>query len=193
MPAMKRTVKAKQKNSRMCFICGLQNPAGLRAALYELQSGEVVALFRPSAQHQGYPGRLHGGIAGAILDETIGRAIMSAAADEVWGVTVEFTARYRKPVPLGVELRAVGRIVKDSPRFFEGTGEILLPDGTVAVEGRGRYLRLPIGRIADSYAEDEDWRVVASPDDPAAIAVEGPAGDEGPVADEGPGAVERTR
>ncbi len=158
----------------MCFVCGLGNTAGLHAAIYELDSGEVVALFTPTEQHQGYPGRLHGGIAGTILDETIGRAIMASSKGTVWGVTVEFTARYRKPVPLGGELRAVGRIVKDSSRFFEGTGEILLPDGTVAVEGRGRYLRMPLERIAASYAEAEDWRVVPSPDDPPALAVEGP-------------------
>jgi uncharacterized protein (TIGR00369 family) len=174
---MTRAVKAKQKNSRMCFVCGLANPAGLHAAVYEMESGEVVAVFRPSEQHQGYPGRLHGGIAGTILDETIGRAITASSASEVWGVTVEFTARYRTPVPLGVQLRAVGRIVKDSARFFEGTGEILLPDGTVAVEGKGRYLRMPIERISDTYAEREDWRVVASPDDPTALAVEGPEAD----------------
>jgi uncharacterized protein (TIGR00369 family) len=171
---MTRAVKAKQKNSRMCFVCGLANPAGLHAAIYEMESGEVVAIFRPEERHQGYPGRLHGGIAGTILDETIGRAIMASSGGEVWGVTVEFTARYRKPVPLDVELRAVGRIAKDSGRFFEGTGEILLPDGTVAVEGKGRYLRMPLERISDSYAEREDWRVVASPDDREAIAVEGP-------------------
>jgi acyl-coenzyme A thioesterase PaaI-like protein len=174
MPTMTRPVKAKQKNSRMCFVCGLTNPAGLHASMYEVESGEVVALFRPGERHQGYPGRLHGGIAGTILDETIGRAIMVRTGGEVWGVTVEFTARYRKPVPLDVELRAVGRIVKDSPRFFEGTGEILLPDGTVAVEGRGRYIRMPLERISDSYAEREDWRVVESPDDPATLAIEGP-------------------
>jgi acyl-coenzyme A thioesterase PaaI-like protein len=171
---MLRTVTAKQKNSRMCFVCGLENPAGLHAAIYEVASGEVVAIFRPSERHQGYPGRLHGGIAGTILDEIIGRAINASSGGEVWGVTVEFTARYRKPVPLGVDLRVVGRIVKDSSRFFEGTGEILLPDGTVAVEGRGRYLRMPLERISDSYAEREGWRVVASADDPAAIPVEGP-------------------
>lgn len=174
IPRMKRPVTAKQQNSRMCFVCGLGNAAGLHAALYEVDSGEVVALFTPETHHQGYPGRLHGGIAGTILDETIGRAIMVSSKGAVWGVTVEFTARYRKPVPLGVELRAVGRIEKDTARFFEGTGEILLPDGTVAVEGRGRYLRMSLDRISDTYAEAEDWRVVASPDDPAAIAVEGP-------------------
>ena len=174
MPPMTRPVTAKQQNSRMCFVCGLENPAGLHAAIYEVDSGEVVALFTPTERHQGYPGRLHGGIAGTILDETIGRAVMVSSKGAVWGVTVEFTARYRKPVPLGVELRAVGRIVKDSSRFFEGTGEILLPDGTVAVEGRGRYLRMPLERISDSYTEREDWRVVASSDDPPALAVGGP-------------------
>jgi uncharacterized protein (TIGR00369 family) len=173
---MTRSVTAKQHNSRMCFVCGLGNPAGLHAALYEVESGEVVALFTPGEQHQGYPGRLHGGIAATILDETIGRAIMVSSKGAVWGVTVEFTVRYRKPVPLDVELRAVGRIVKDATRFFEGTGEILLPDGTVAVEGHGRYLRMPLERISDTYAEREDWRVVASSDDPATIAVAGPDG-----------------
>ncbi len=173
---MTRPVTGKQQNSRMCFVCGLGNAAGLHASFYEVASGEVVALFTPGDQHQGYPGRLHGGIAGAILDETIGRAIMVSSKGAVWGVTVEFTARYRKPLPHGVLLRAVGRIVKDSTRFFEGTGEILLPDGTVAVEGQGRYLRMPLERISDSYDEREHWRVVSSPDDPPAIAVAGPDG-----------------
>lgn len=176
---MKRTVTRKQHNSRMCFVCGLNNPAGLHAAMYELESGEVVALFRPAAHHQSYPGRLHGGIAATILDEVIGRAIMVATNGAVWGVTVEFTARYRKPLPVDADLRAVGRIVKDSSRFFEGTGEILLPDGTVAVEGKGRYIRMPIGRITESYDEREDWRVVDLPSDPREIEI---GGEAGPVA-----------
>lgn len=34
-------------------------------------------------------------------------------------------------------------------RIFEGTGEIVLADGSVAVEASGRYLKLPIDRIAE--------------------------------------------
>jgi hypothetical protein len=98
---------------------------------------------------------------------------MASNGSEMWGVTVEFTARYRKPVPLGVDLRVVGRIVKDSRRFFEGTGEILLPDGTVAVEGRGRYIRMPLEAISGGYVERENWRVVASPADPETVDVGG--------------------
>jgi uncharacterized protein (TIGR00369 family) len=161
-----RRVTGKQPNSRLCFVCGLRNDWGLKAAFYELEGGEVLAVFRPEERHQGYPGRMHGGIAAAILDEAIGRAIMLNAADNIWGVTVEFTARYRRPIPLGEEVRAVCRITRERGRFFEGTGEILLADGAVAVEGSGRYLKLPIGQIADRDVEELEWRVVPSPSDP---------------------------
>ena len=69
-------VKAKQQNTKMCLVCGLKNPFGLQTAFYELESDELLAIFKPMEEHQSYPGRLHGGIATAILDETIGRAIM---------------------------------------------------------------------------------------------------------------------
>jgi uncharacterized protein (TIGR00369 family) len=166
---MKHRVTGKQPNSKMCMVCGLKNVAGVKASFYELDSGELVALFTPRAEHQSYPGRLHGGITTALLDETIGRAIRTKAGEEIWGVTLEFTTQFRKPVPIGVELRAVGRIVKDRGRIFEGTGEILLPDGEVAATGSGKYLKLPIKKISDFNVEDQEWTVTPLPSDPAEI------------------------
>ena len=64
-------------------------------------------------------------------------------------MTVEFTMRFKKPVPTDRPVRVVGRIVKEGSRIFEGTGEILLEDGSVAVEGQGRYIKMPIEKIAD--------------------------------------------
>src|SRR5210317_991687 len=140
---MSQKVTGKQHNSRMCFVCGLKNPAGLKASFYEVEGDQLVALFTPCERHQGYPDRLHGGLAATILDETIGRA-MNINNDEIWGVTVEFSVRYKKPVPLDQELRVVGRITNQRSRMFEGTGEILLPNGQVAVEGHGKYIKLPL-------------------------------------------------
>ncbi|HEY3383778.1 MAG TPA: PaaI family thioesterase [Vicinamibacterales bacterium] len=155
----------------MCLVCGLKNDGGLNASFYETGRGELVALFTPRDEHQSYPGRLHGGMITAILDETIGRAIMMKYEEEVWGVTVEFTTRFKKPVPLGVELRVVGRIVSEAGRQFEGTGEVLLPDGEVAATGVGKYVKLPLDRIADFDAEVQEWRVVRTDADPAEIAL----------------------
>ena len=145
---MKREVLGAQNISRMCMVCGNENASGLKARFWELDDGELLGVFRPAEIHQSYPGRLHGGIASAILDETIGRAANIADPD-TWGVTVELTVRFRKPVPIDGEIRAVARITRDSRRIFEGTGEIVLPDGTVAVEASGKYMRMPIDKIAD--------------------------------------------
>ncbi len=153
-------VVRKQPNSKMCFVCGMKNIAGLKAFFYEQEDGSVLARFVPQDIHQGYPGRLHGGIATAILDETIGRALMTKYGDSVWGVTVELHVRFKAPVPLNVELRVIGRVTKDTRRIFEGEGELLLPDGTVAVTAHGKYIKLPLEQISDFDPEEQEWRVI---------------------------------
>lgn len=168
---MEVKVKKKQPNSKMCFVCGLKNAFGLKSRFYELENGELMAIFQPSSEHQGYPGRLHGGIAATILDETIGRAIMVAYSDNIWGVTVDFSMRLRKPVPIDREVRVIGRIVSDGKRSFEGTGEIVLDDGTVAIEAKGRYLKMDIGKIADFDHQEQEWQVVDALDDPERVVV----------------------
>ena len=167
---MRYRVRAKQENSKMCLVCGLKNPFGLRSSFYELDNDQLLAVFKPMEEHQSYPGRLHGGIATAILDETIGRAIMIMDQD-VWGVTIEFTTRYRKPLPLAEEIRLIGRIIKDTHRYFEGTGEILLQDGSVAIEGRGKFLKIPLEKIADFDFDEQEWKVVPSQDDPEFVEI----------------------
>ena len=168
---MKYQVKAKQENTKMCLVCGLKNHFGLRSAFFELDNDELCALFTPMEEHQSYPGRLHGGISTAILDETIGRAIR-IFDKEVWGITYEFSSRYKKPVPLDGEITVIGRITKVTHRSFEGSGEILLADGTVAVEGRGKYLKLPLDKIADFDFEEQEWGVVSLADDPQTVEID---------------------
>jgi len=168
---MRVKVVKKQQNSRMCFVCGLNNSFGLKSRFYELEDGQLLAIFRPADEHQSYPGRLHGGIAATILDETIGRAIMLSNSGNIWGVTVDFTMKLRKPVPIDGEIRVLARIVSESKRSFQGEGEILLEDGQVAVEGKGKYLKMDIEKIADFDHEGEDWRVVPLPDDPEFVEI----------------------
>lgn len=167
---MPTKVLRKQANSKMCLVCGLKNPGGAHAAFYEIETGECVALFTARDDHQSYPGRVHGGMITAMLDETIGRAVMSRTED-FWAVTLEFTTRYKKPVPIGVELKVVGRVTGEEGRVFTGTGEILLPSGEVAATGEGKYLKLALNKIADFDAEAQEWGVVPMPTDPDTISL----------------------
>lgn len=168
---MQHRVTRKQYNSKLCFVCGLGNDSGLNASFYETEGGELIALFVPRTEHQSYPGRLHGGLASTILDETIGRAILVGKEQEVWGLTVELNLSYKKPIPLGVELKVVARITEENSRFFHGTGEIVLPNGEIAVSGRGKYLKAPLEKIADFDPAVNDWTVVPNDDDPAVIEI----------------------
>ncbi|HSV55508.1 MAG TPA: PaaI family thioesterase [Magnetospirillaceae bacterium] len=170
---MPHVVIRKQNNSRMCFVCGIANDFGLRASFYETEGGELVARIRPGEQHQGYPGRMHGGVAAAILDETIGRAMALGKDDRVWGVTVELSTKYRKPILLDRELWIVGRVTSEGPRFFEGSGEIILQDGEVAVSASGRYLKVSLDRITGSEMGREDWFLRQEPWDPLTIEIPG--------------------
>jgi acyl-coenzyme A thioesterase PaaI-like protein len=159
-------VVKKQPNSKMCLVCGMKNPFGMKAFFYELANNELIAIFKPIEEHQSYPGRLHGGIAATILDETIGRAILIDREKEIWGVTMEFHIQYLKPIPLNEELKVLGRITKEEERIFEGEGELILSNGEIAATAAGKYMKLPLEKIADFDFEENEWKIIQSENDP---------------------------
>lgn len=154
---MKHKITATQNISRDCMVCGIENEFGLKTRFHETENKEIIALFSPQKVHQSYPNITHGGISAAILDETIGRAIMAYYDSTTFGVTLELSVKYKRPVPYGVELKAVGRITGDNGRIFEGTGEIYLPDGKLAVSAEGRYMKRQVGQITDEDFTENDW------------------------------------
>ncbi len=164
-------ILGKQHNSKMCFVCGLKNKFGIHARFYVTENHELIALFTPSEEHQSYPGRLHGGIASAILDETIGRAILNKYEEEVWGVTIDLNVKFKKPIPLNEELKVIGRITSENSRMFEGTGEIILQNGETAVTATGKYLKVPLEKITEFNREENEWRIVELETDPKAIEI----------------------
>ncbi len=149
---MKYKILKKQKIGKMCAVCGSENEFGLKSTFYELDDGQVLALCVPRQEHQSYPGRMHGGIAGAILDETIGRAIYIKDKN-AWGVTIELKLRFHKPIPLDEELRAMGRITRDTRRIYEGEGEIFLSSGEIAVSATAKYFKVPLE--ANDHIEEQ--------------------------------------
>lgn len=167
---MKRKIVNKQSNGRHCFVCGVDNDKGLSAYFYETEDDQVVGLFTPTDEHQSYPGRLHGGIAASMLDETIGRAVQIGAPN-VWGVTVELSLSYKKPLPLGVELKVLGRITHENRLLFDGEGEIYTPDGEVAVSAKAKYVKMTLDRITDESLGEDVLNVYLDMDDPTEVEI----------------------
>ena len=144
-------VKYKQNNSRMCVICGMDNPFGLRAPFYVMEDDSVMTLFRYRQEHQSYPGRVHGGLITAMLDELGFRAYW-AFEPEVLAVTMELQTKYRRPVPYDEPLKGVG---------------ITDMDGHVLAEAEMKYIKLPSDKVTDADYHEE--MCYALPDDVKAL------------------------
>lgn len=155
---MNHKIKRSQFVAKNCLVCGTDNKTGLRAHFYETDTKEVIAVFRPRQILQGYPDMLHGGISAAILDEVMGRAIMAHHGEYTLGLTAELKTRYKKVVPLDVELKAIGRILQDSHQIFKGSAELLLPDGSVAVTAEGTYFKRSLDMLVDDNFLRNHWK-----------------------------------
>ena len=162
---MEIPVKNKQNNSKFCFVCGMENDYGLKANFFELENNQIVATFNPCKFHQGYPGRLHGGLASAILDEAMGRAIL-ISDDKIWGVTVELNVKFKKPIPLDNNIKVICKLMEDSSRLFEAEGKIVLDNGDVAVAASGKYIKLSLEKITKEKFVDDQWFKVENKNDP---------------------------
>ena len=147
----------KQPNSRMCFVCGIDNPTGLKLRFYTTDEGRCTTRFRPGLEHQGFPGQLHGGIISTLLDETMGRLLIM---QDVWAMTGRLEIKFRKPVPLDQELTIVGELTRSRSRAYEARGEIQLPDGTTLIEGSGMYIRISDEVVEQAKTELGFWQVV---------------------------------
>jgi len=109
----------------------------------------LVSTFTPGGEHRGPPGFLHGGLAAAVLDETM--AALSIATDGWYSVTATLDMRFRRPVPLdGNPLRV--EAWRDPPRdpargrgrrVQKVHGRLVLANGETAVEASGLFVRAP--------------------------------------------------
>lgn len=142
-------VLSRQRNSRMCIICGLDNPAGVKAPFYNMADGTVMSRFQFAAHHQSYPGRVHGGMITAMLDEMGLRAMWAKhGCEDDFGVTMSLTTDFRKPVPYDKMLIGRGELIRDTSRFAVIEAGIYAPDGTLLANGEMKYLKLDTAKIA---------------------------------------------
>ena len=151
----------KQPNSRMCFICGLENPVGLHLHIYETEPGVVETTYVAPEHFQGYPGVLHGGIVGAIIDEISGRALMgSDPMNPRFMFTARLEVKYRKNVPIGKPLKIVGKAGKAKSRSAEAWAGIYEAEtGELLAEGTTLLMNVPSDQIDPSSLDELGWKV----------------------------------
>ena len=144
----------RQMNSRNCIICGMDNPASVKAPFYEMEDKSIVSIFKFSDIHQSYPQRVHGGMITAMLDELIGRALW-IDDPHCYGVTMNINIKFRKPVPYDETLYGVAKLNKNTKMFFGGKGKFFDSEGNVLAEADISYIKLETSKIGDMEEDEE--------------------------------------
>lgn len=141
----------------MCFICGMDNPIGLKAQFYNMEDGSVMTPFVFRKEHQSFPERVHGGLAATMIDELGLRAMWAKdQSEESFGVTMSLSVKYRKPVPYDEELFARGIVVKETPKFVTIVSEIYDRAGDLLVNGEAVYIKLSPEQIVSDAVDTHD-------------------------------------
>ena len=145
----------------MCFICGLENPVGLHLHIYEVEPGVIETTYTAPEHFQGYPGVLHGGIVGAMLDEIAGRSHMGSDPNHSrFMFTAKLEVKYRQNVPVGKPLRVIGRAGKSKSRSAEAWAGIYdAQTDELLAEGNVLLMNVPDGQFDRSRLSELGWKV----------------------------------
>lgn len=150
-----------QPNSRNCFGCGVDNPAGLALRVFTVRPGEVRATHTLDERFEGFPGIAHGGIVAVMLDEMVARCVLTED-DTGFMVTAKLDLRYRTPVPIGVELTLTGKLLGRKRQLVTAHAELLLPDGTLAAEADATLSAYPEMSEDSERLQELGWKVYPS-------------------------------
>ena len=151
----------RQPNSRNCFICGMENPEGLHLHIFETAPGQVESTYIAPEHFQGYPGVLHGGIVAALIDEISGRAQMgSDPLDPRFMFTAKLEVKYRKNVPIGRQLKIIGKAGKSRAKSAEAWAGIYDAEtDELLAEGNTLLINVPDEQFDRSRLNELGWKI----------------------------------
>jgi len=153
----------RQPSSRSCFVCGRENPAGLRTRwVNDRARGEVRAEVSVPEHFHGYPGIVHGGILAALMDEAVVRSLLLEGDFDDLMVTLKMEVVFRRPTPTATAVTVTGRLVERTSSRARAAAEIRLSDGTVSARAEALLAKPPPDVAIAWSAERPFWRV----DDP---------------------------
>lgn len=91
-------------------------------ALERVAEGEAVFTATASDEHTNPMGGVHGGFAATVLDSATGCAVHTTLPPGKSYATVDLSVQMIRPVPVGVTLQAIGKVLNVSTRvgFAEG-------------------------------------------------------------------------
>lgn len=127
------------KDDAGCFVCGRENPIGLKAVFsVDEERHTSYARVTLGENFQGWQDVVHGGILATLLDEACVYACRTLANQ---CVTADIQVRYRQPVPVGSQVEVHGALLDQRRTVWRARGRIEA-DGVVYAEAETRIFIL---------------------------------------------------
>jgi uncharacterized protein (TIGR00369 family) len=121
------------RDARFCFVCGPENPIGLKLRFERAGEG-IRAEFTPSDLHVGYEGLVHGGILAALIDDALANVWFLRGQE---AVTARIEVRFRREVRPGDRLVVTASETGRKAGMMTGRAEVARPDGEIVADGIG--------------------------------------------------------
>ncbi|MBI5239196.1 MAG: PaaI family thioesterase [Elusimicrobia bacterium] len=122
--------------TRACFVCGQDNPHGLRLRC-RLEGGRVLLAHTAREADLGWKTFVHGGITMSLLDEAMAWAAIVAARRPC--VTAELSVRLRRPAAVGMRLSVEGTAAGAGGRILATAGRVLDADGNELAAATAKF------------------------------------------------------
>ena len=129
--------KIEVEDDQYCFVCGINNPDGLRLE-WKTEGSTTSAFFTPDRKYQGWKGILHGGIIATLLDEAMNRVALVIHGG---ALTAEMTVRFVAPAKIGELLHIRGEILQESRKIIEMKATIY-HDKTLIAHSTGKSIKV---------------------------------------------------
>jgi uncharacterized protein (TIGR00369 family) len=132
---MSDAVTRKVISDDSCFVCGPQNPIGLKTSFsIDREAQTSYARLTLRDDFQGWQDVVHGGILATLLDEACAYACL-VQADNC--VTAEINVRYRKPVRVGDTVEVFGQLLDSRRKVWKAEAQIKI-NGALYAEAQAK-------------------------------------------------------
>ena len=110
---------------------------------FDFDKGWIKVGFSPRPEFRNLSGHIQGGFISAMLDDTLGPAILIKTSGEYMGPTIDLHTHFLSPLKLG-PATAEGRVTKLGKRVAFTEGQLFDVDGKLCARATSSTLLIPM-------------------------------------------------
>ncbi len=128
-----------------CFVCGQNNPIGLKLKFFIEDNSFIVTEFTPKKELCGWEQLVHGGIISSVMDEAMSWTVLHIA--NLVGVTKELNVKFKRPIFINERITIKSQVKNKNKKEVRLFSEVINREGVVCAIGEGVYAILNKGRM----------------------------------------------